>query len=135
QAQITHINHTMQILWCVFVCALSRMDSHPLKDCQFMSVRGILGQFGMALAIFCLCIAFAPSQTITAESVCYVDGCPDGQPPVITQQPEDVTIPYEGTATFSVSAAGALDYLWYQGIPGDDRKLLAGGNSFTREPL
>ena len=34
-----------------------------------MSVRGILRRFGMALAIFCLCIAFAPSQKVEAATV------------------------------------------------------------------
>ena len=53
-------------------------------------------------------------------------------PPVITRQPQDLTIPADQTASLTVSATGGnLNYQWYQGLSGDLSLPLAGATSDT----
>jgi hypothetical protein len=60
-------------------------------------------------------------------------------PPVITNQPDDTSISYEGTANLSVSASGSAPktYQWYIGNSGDTSTPIGGAtsNSFTTPSL
>ena len=65
--------------------------------------------------------------------------CDEGEPPVITDQPDEVTIPYQGKATFTIAATGEgdLSYQWYQGSSYENSEPIPGAtsSSFTTDNL
>ncbi|MGH8882373.1 MAG: hypothetical protein ACRD0P_34355, partial [Stackebrandtia sp.] len=73
----------------------------------------------------------------TLRGVAFAPAGSGGGAPVITQQPQDMTVSSGGSATLTVAASGAgpLSYQWYQGNAGDTANPVGTGTSFTTPVL